>query len=315
MTFNQLRYVVILAQKRNFRAAADACLVSQPTLSVSIKKLEEELGTSLFERNSTDIEVTVAGLEVVERAKRIIEESELISQISKKSKDALDGAIRFGVIQTVAPSVLPSLIPELRGSAPKMPLYIHENSSEELIRRLKNGELDVVMMSLPVSESSLEVLPIYEEPFVVAIPDGHRWADQETISVDDFNSVTTILLPIGHCFRDQVLSSCPASYSVTGSPCDSEAPTLESVRHMVAGGVGVSILPRSSLGSSSYDEDLVRFKRFSDPAPSRVIGLVWRSSFSRVEAIDHLVESLMSCGIPGVNYIYDEIGNASEESH
>lgn len=307
MTLSELRYIVALARERHFGRAAEACFVSQPTLSVAVKKLEDELGVTLFERGKGEVTVTAIGEHIVAQAQRVLEEASAIKRIAQAHKDQLDGPLRLGVIYTVGPYLLPALIPTLHEQAPKMPLVIEENYTAELNRRLKHGELDAIIISLPFEERGVVTLPVYEEPFVVVLPTGHPWALRESIGVDELAEEHLLLLGAGHCFRDQVLNACPDCNRTAVSDSQIqravEGSSLETIRHMVASGMGITVLPCTAAGADRYRQRLLTVRRFEEPAPSRQVAIAWRSSFPRPKAIEALRHAIQACPLSCVRFI------------
>ena len=297
MTLTELRYVVAVARERHFGRAAEACFVSQPTLSVAVKKLEDELGVMLFERGPGEVSVTPAGQRVVEQAQRVLEESARIREIAAAQSDPLAGPLRLGAIYTIGPYLLPKLIPLLRRSAPTMQLHIQENFTHRLGEMLRNGEVDVILVALPFEAPGIETRAVYDEPFVVAVPKGHPWEGRKRVSSEELARESLLLLGEGHCFRDQVLELChrprersPISRTVEGG-------SLETIRQMVATGVGVTVLPATSVGAGG---DLVRIVPFARPAPVRRVCLAWRKSFPRPVAIEALRKAILACNLPQV---------------
>jgi len=292
MTLTELRYVVAVARERHFGHAAEACFVSQPTLSVAVKKLEEELGVALFERG-TEVTVTPAGQKIVAQAQRVLEEASRIKDLAAAGRDPLAGPLRLGAIYTIGPYLLPKLIPILRKTAPAMQLHIQENFTHRLGDALKNGEVDVILIALPFVEPGIETRALYDEPFFVAVPKGHAWETRKRITSDELMNESLLLLGEGHCFRDQVLEFCnaPRSRAIEGG-------SLETIRQMVAGGVGVTVLPATSINPNATDP-LIRILPLR-PEPSRRVGLAWRKSFPRPEAIEALRKSILATNLPRV---------------
>ena len=305
MTLNELRYIVAVARERHFGRAAEACFISQPTLSVAVKKLEEELGLSLFERRKGEVSVTPVGERIVAQAQRVLEEASGIRQIARQGQDQLDGPLRLGAIYTIGPYLFPHLIPQLAERAPKMPLIIEENYTASLAEKLKRGELDVIVISLPFDEPGVLTMPLYREPFVLLIPSSHPLNQKPDFKVSDLSTEDVLLLGAGHCFRDQVLQVCPDCKhrgAIDGSPSQTlEGGSLETIRYMVASGLGVTILPCSAAGADRFSERLLSIRRFDDDAPSRAVALAWRKSFPRPEAIDALRDAVLSCDMSCVN--------------
>lgn len=306
MTLNELRYVVALARERHFGRAAEACFVSQPTLSVAVKKLEEELDVILFERGKAEVGITPIGEQIVAQAQRVLEEAEALKRLAQIHKDQLEGPLRLGVIYTIGPYLLPPLIPTLHEVAPKMPLVIEENYTAELSRRLKQGELDAIVISLPFEERGIVTLSVYQEPFVAVLPAAHPWALRESLSLEDLAQERLLLLGSGHCFRDQVLSACPGCHRTSVSDSEMqrtvEGSSLETIRHMVASGMGVTVLPCTAAGADRYQQRLLTVRRFEDPAPSREVAIAWRTSFPRPKAIEALRQAILACPLSCVNF-------------
>ena len=251
MTLTELRYIVALARERHFGRAAEKCFVSQPTLSQAIRKLEDELGVALFERGG-EVALTPAGERVVAQAQRVLEEADAIREIAKQSRDPLAGPLKVGVIFTIGPYLLPRLIPVLHKRAPQMPLLIEENYTASLAERLKRGDIDVAIVALPFEEPGIAVAAVYDEDFVVAMPKEHAWASRRSLRADELVKESLLLLGTGHCFRDQVLNACPSLNRSSATPGSIqktvEGSSLETIRLMVASGLGLTVLPASRAG-------------------------------------------------------------------
>ena len=302
MTLTELRYIVAVARERHFGRAAHSCFVSQPTLSVAIKKLEEELGVQLFERGPGEVTVTPIGQRVVEQAQRVLEEAAHVKDIAQSAQDPLAGPLRLGAIYTIGPYLLPKLIPVLRKRAPTMQLLIQENYTHKLAEALKQGEADVIVVALPFAEPGVATRAVYDEPFVVALPQGHPLEKKKHISADELSRESLLLLGTGHCFRDQVLDLCS---TVRRGPRGALARTmeggsLETIRQMVAGGVGVTVLPATSMTANDAGSELIRMRPFARPVPDRRVVLAWRKSFPRPQAIEALRQAILECDLPQV---------------
>ncbi|PIE82778.1 MAG: LysR family transcriptional regulator [Candidatus Contendobacter odensis] len=299
MTLNELRYIVAVARERHFGRAAEACYISQPTLSVAVRKLEEELKIILFERAPGEVSVTPMGQRIIEQAQRVLEETAALQQIAAQKKHDLVGMLRLGVIYTIGPYLLPHLIPRLHRRAPQMPLQIVENYTATLSEQLRAGELDVLILSLPFEESGMLTLPVYEEPFVVLTPVGHPLEQMTTIDAPTLAQQDLLLLGAGHCFRDQVLQFCPEcrrlSVTLDNMQRTLEGSSLETIRLMVATGTGITVLPYTSVSGYAYPTDLLSIRPFVEPAPTRVVALVWRKSFPRQGTIQLLAEAIRAC--------------------
>jgi LysR family hydrogen peroxide-inducible transcriptional activator len=296
MTLTELKYVVALAQERHFGRAAQKCFVTQPTLSLALAKLEDELGVKLFERNKNEVLVTARGQAIVEQARRVLDEVGKISHMAKGSSDQLAGALRLGVIPTIGPYLLADLVPILRKRAPGMPLAIEENLTGNLAPMLREGELDVVIIALPFAVPGVKTRVVYEEPFSVVVPEGHPWESRKAVKPSELAGENLLVLNAGHCFRDQVLEACPGQ-SNTALPEGRAGSSLETIRNMVASGLGVSVLPSSAL-TARYASKLLRVVPFSSPVPSRKVALAWRASFDRPMAVDVLAESIQAIKTP-----------------
>jgi len=305
MTLTELRYVVAVARERHFGRAAEACFVSQPTLSVAIKKLEDELGTQIFERRTNDVTMTAAGELIVGQAQRTLDEAGRVKEIARQGKDPLSGPLRLGVIYTIGPYLLPALVRQLLKDAPQMPLLLSENFTVKLVDLLKNGEVDVAIMALPLPEAGLQLQPVYDEPFVIAVPRLHAWVKRKAIPSEDLKKETMLLLGAGHCFRDQVLEVCPElsrfSSSAEGIQKTFEGSSLETIRHMVGSGLGVTVLPMTSIPEKPPRDSLLAYIPFKPPAPDRRVVLAWRKSFTRTAAVEALRKAVLKCPLYGVS--------------
>lgn len=303
MTLTELRYIVTLARERHFGRAAEKCHVSQPTLSVALKKVEQRLGITLFERSSTEVRPTPLGEQIAWQAERVLEESARLDEIAGQGKDPLSGTLRLGVIFTIAPYLLPRLIPALHARAPHMPLYLHENFTVRLAEKLRRGELDVIIVADPFSEPGIVASPLYDEPFCVVLPSGHPLAKQKRLPPEAIAAENLLLLGQGNCFRDQVVQACPKLSEPGGMSGALEGSSLETVRHMVASGAGISVVPCSAAESWPQDEALIEYRHFVDPAPLRRVLLAWRVTFPRPQAIDAVREAIRGALPPGVRRV------------
>lgn len=305
MTLTELRYIVALARERHFGRAAEKCFVSQPTLSVAVKKLEDELGVTLFERGGSEITLTPVGARVVEQAQRVLEEAASIKNIAEQGKDELAAPLRFGTIYTIGPYLMPQLIPLLHKRAPRMTLVIQENFTHRLAELLKNGELDLVVLSLPFDEPGLVTQPLYDEPFRVLLPAQHPWSKKARIAATDLCRENLLLLSSGNCFREQVLQTCSGAERASneGMQHSLEGSSLETIRHMVASGTGITVLPTTAAEGRTVESRLTAVRPFAPPAPSRRVALVWRRSFPRPRAVEAARQAILSCKLPGVTML------------
>jgi LysR family hydrogen peroxide-inducible transcriptional activator len=302
MTLTELRYIVAVARERHFGRAAEACFVSQPTLSVAIKKLEEELDLKIFERGGSEVSVTPLGEEIVRQAQSVLDQAGAIKEIAKRGKDPLAGALRLGIIYTIGPYLLPELVKHTIELYPQMPLMLQENFTVKLLEMLRTGELDCAIMAEPFPDAGLATAQLYDEPFVVALPASHPLADRATISAEELKRETMLLLGTGHCFRDHVLEVCPEfarfSSDAEGIRRSFEGSSLETIKHMVASGMGVTVVPQLSVPREKSAH--LRFVPFSQPIPTRRVVLAWRRSFTRYEAIAALRNAIYACQLNGV---------------
>lgn len=303
MTLTELRYIVMLARERHFGHAAEKCHVSQPTLSVALKKVEQRHGVLLFERSSAEVRLTPIGQQVAAQAERVLEEFGKLKEIAAQGQDPLVGPLRLGVIYTIAPYLLPRLIPALHQRAPLMPMYLQENFTVSLAEQLRRGDLDVIVVALPFSEPGIVSLPVYDEPFRVALPAGHPLASQQAIEPDQVAAENLLLLGNGNCFRDQVVQACPHLSAPGGVEGAMEGSSLETVRHMVASGAGMSVVPASAAESWPQNDALLHLRPFTDPAPFRRVVIAWRATFPRPQAIDVLRAAILDAPPLGVNAV------------
>ncbi|ARV19054.1 Hydrogen peroxide-inducible genes activator [Curvibacter sp. AEP1-3] len=320
MTLTELKYIVAVARERHFGKAADACFVSQPTLSVAVKKLEEELDVKLFERSANEVTVTPLGEEIVRQAQSVLEQAANIKDIAKRGKDPLAGPLKLGVIYTIAPYLLPALVRQVITKSPQMPLVLQENFTVKLLEMLRTGEIDCAILAEPFPDTGLALAPLYDEPFFAAVPSSHALAQQASVTAEQLKSETMLLLGNGHCFRDHVLEVCPEfarfSSDAEGIRKSFEGSSLETIKHMVAAGMGITLVPRLSVpkevlepkkrgGEESFVKYLPVLDTRSDgsslPPPTRRVVLAWRRSFTRYEAIAALRNAIYSCELPGVS--------------
>lgn len=276
MTLRELQYLIALADHRNFRRAAEVCLVSQPTLSTQIRKLEEELGVALVERAPRKVMLTPAGRDAVERARRILNEVEQMKEGARRSRSAESGVLKLGVFPTLGPYLLPHVVPLLRARFPALELLLFEEKSANLVQRLNLGTLDAAFLALPVHDNHFHCEFLFEEPFLLAVPGSHSLAERDTLGVAELAGFNLMLLEEGHCLRDQALEVC----QLTGAREKSEfrATSLETLRQMVAAGVGITLLPMLATRNPVPPAQNIHLLAFSDSRPSRQIALLWRKT-------------------------------------
>lgn len=297
MTLAELQYMVTVAQERHFGRAAERVFVTQPALSLAIKKLEDNLGVTIFERRRNKVELTPLGEQIVHQAQRVLEEAERIKILAAQGKDQLNGLLRLGVIATVGPYILPDLVPLLTTRAPKMPLELEENLTLNLAGMLKSGKLDVLMIALPFDEPSILTIPLYDEPFKVLVPLGHSWQRKKLLDSRQLGSEKVLLPHAGHCFRQQVLDACP---ELSRSDAEGwQGNSLETIRQMVVSGLGITVMPCSALTPKHQNKRLIVID-MAKPVPGRRIGLAWRRGFTRPQVIDAVRQAVHALKVPGL---------------
>lgn len=319
MTLTELKYIVAVAREHHFGKAAEACHVSQPTLSVAIKKLEEKLDVKLFERNANEVTVTPLGSEIVRQAQVVLEQAAAIKEIAMRGKDPLVGPLRLGVIYTIGPYLLPDLVRQVIQRTPQMQLMLQENFTVKLLEQLRVGDIDAAILAEPFPDTNLALAPLYDEPFIGVVPVHHPLAVHDSVTTQDLKQENMLLLGNGHCFRDHVLEVCPEfshfSSNAEGIRKSFEGSSLETIRHMVASGMGVTLVPRLSVpvgalspearliepGSGTGDASYLRYLPFAGEPPVRRVVLAWRRSFTRYEAIAALRNAVYACELPGVH--------------
>ena len=317
MTLTELKYIVAVAREKHFGRAAEACYVSQPTLSVAVKKLEEELDVKLFERSASEVSVTPLGEEIVRQAQSVLEQAAAIKEIAKRGKDPLAGALTLGVIYTIGPYLLPDLVRQAIKRTPQMPLMLQENFTIKLLEMLRTGEIDCAILAEPFPDTGLAIAPLYDEPFMAALPSHHPLAQHQSVSAHELKGENMLLLGAGHCFRDHVLEVCPEfarfASNAEGIRKTFEGSSLETIKHMVAAGMGVTLVPRLAVPRDALqttarrrksDEPHICYRPIQESdgsaPPKRRVVLAWRRSFTRYEAIAALRNAIYACKLPGV---------------
>jgi LysR family hydrogen peroxide-inducible transcriptional activator len=290
LKLKDLRYLVAVADARHFGRAAEACFVSQPTLSAQLKKLEDYLGVQLIERQPKRVTLTEAGEQIVSRARRILEASDEVVTLARAHRDPLAGQLRLALLPTIGPYLLPHVAPLIRKQLPRLELLLFEHQTAPMLQRLHAGEVDLGILALPVDLDGLEARPLYDEPFNVAVPENHRLAKKSSVRTEDLKDETLLLLEDGHCLRDQALEVC--SRVNVHEKQNFRATSLETLRQMVATGAGITLLPELA-GKGAYGAARgVVIKPFTRPAPIRRIGAVWRKTSARLAAIDAVCKIL-----------------------
>jgi LysR family hydrogen peroxide-inducible transcriptional activator len=284
VNLKDLKYLVALADTGHFGRAAERTFVSQPTLSAQLKKLEQYLGVKLVERHPKNVQLTDVGRQIVARARRMLSEGDEIVALARHNADPLAGKLKVAFIPTIGPYLLPRVMQKIRKALPNLGLMLYEHQTEEVLRRLKEGEFDLGIIALPASDQEgLESRELYREAFTVALPNGHALAQRSTIKVADLKGQTLLLLEDGHCLRDQALEVC--SRVEVREAEDFRATSLETLRHMVVAGLGVTLLPELAVESPFGSQRGLTIRQFAKPAPTRTVGAVWRKSSTRATAI------------------------------
>ncbi len=290
MNFRALQYFVKLAELKHFSKAADACFVSQPTLSTQIRKLEEELGVSLVERAPRKIMLTPIGEDIAHRARHVLRDIEHIKDAARRSRDPQTGTIKLGIFPTLAPYLLPHVIPVIRQRYPELRIQLAEEKTDEILNMLDQGRLDAGLLALPVEEHGMEIEMLFEEPFVMAMPSSHPLSDKQSISLSDLEGTELLLLEEGHCLRQHALAVCKMAGA--HERVDFHATSMETLRQMVAANAGVTLMPVLSVKPPIASTENIALRPFNAPAPSRTIALVWRSSSPLGGFLRKLAESL-----------------------
>lgn len=276
MNLRDIHYLVALADHKHFGRAAAACFVSQPTLSTQIRKLEEELGVALVERTPRRVMLTPAGLDAVERARRIVAEVEQMKEAARREQDPESGAVRLGIFPTLGPYLLPHVVPQIRKRFPQLELLLVEEKSDVLLARLRDGRLDAAILALPLPDDQLHTELLFEEPFVLAVPKGHALASRGPLRMQDLDNERLLLLEDGHCLREQALEVCHLAGAHERG--EFRATSLETLRQMVAANVGLTLLPTLAVQPPVAQSPDIHLLPFQDPPPSRRIAMVWRRS-------------------------------------
>lgn len=290
MNLKDLKYLVALADTGHFGRAAERTFVSQPTLSAQLKKLEEYLGVKLVERQPKNVQLTDVGKQVVVRARRMLDEGDEIIALARNNTNPFAGKLKVGLIPTIGPYVLPRIMQKIRKTLPQLGLMLYEHQTEPLLKRLRDGEIDLGIMALPVAHDGLEIRNLYEEVFTVALPTSHPLAAKSSIRVQDLKGQTLLLLEDGHCLRDQALEVC-GRIDIREAE-DFRATSLETLRQMVIAGLGITLLPETAVEPPFGSQRGLAIRRFARPAPTRTVGAVWRKSSTRASAIGAVCDVL-----------------------
>jgi LysR family hydrogen peroxide-inducible transcriptional activator len=290
MNLRALQYFVKLADLRHFSKAADACFVSQPTLSTQIKKLEEELGVQLVERAPKMIMLTPVGEEIADRARLILSDIEQIRAVARRSSNPAEGVLRLGLFPTLAPYFLPHVVPSIRERYPDLLLQLAEEKTEVILHMLRRGQLDAGILALPVSDEGMEVEILFEEPFVLALPGGHPLTRRDEVSMLDLEGAELLLLEEGHCLRDHALEVC--ALADAHERVDFHATSMETLRQMVAADVGITLMPLLAVKPPIAATPNVVLRKFAEPVPNRTVAMIWRNSSALSGFLREFAESL-----------------------
>lgn len=290
MNLRDLRYLVALADLRHFGRAANYCHVSQPTLSTQIKKLEEELGVQLLERSPRQVMLTPAGSDITARARRVLAEVDQMRETARRTVDPEAGSVRFGIFPTLAPYLLPHVVPNIRKRFPRLELLLIEEKTEVILQMLREGRLDCAVLALPLHEDWLDVDFLFDEPFVLAVPAKHPLALHRNLQLNELSEQHLMLLEDGHCMREQALEVC--ALTGAGEKEGFRATSLETLRQMVAAGVGITLLPILSVKPPVASSPFIRLLPFKKPAPTRSLALVWRKSSAMSNFLKKMAEVL-----------------------
>lgn len=292
MNLKDLKYLLAIAEYRHFGKAAKACFVSQPTLSIQLKKLEQSLGVQLIERNQKRVLITAIGMRVVDQAKIVLHAISELEKLAKLAHDPFSAECRLGFIPSLGPYLLPHILPKIKQELPKLALYLFEDKTDNLLEQLNQGKLDAVILALPVPHKGMQVRRLFKEPFFLLIPENHPLRDKKVLHLQDLNQDHLLLLEEGHCLRDQALEVCRKKSNLI-EETNYRATSLETLRNMVASGAGITLLPLLALER----RPLIVNKAFAPPVPYRNIGILWRKNSALgpcCKKLADLIESTIS---------------------
>ena len=290
MNLRDLRYLIALADLRHFGRAAEYCHVSQPTLSTQIKKLEDELGVQLIERSPRQVMLTPVGCDIVTRARRVLAEVDQMRETARRTSDPEAGSVRFGIFPTLAPYLLPHVVPNIRARFPRLELLLVEEKTEVILHMLREGRLDCAVLALPLHEDWLDIEFLFDEPFILAVPATHPLATHRNLQLNELSEQHLLLLEDGHCLRDQALEVC--TLAGAGEKEGFRATSLETLRQMVAAGVGITLLPILAVKPPVAASEFIRLLPFKKPPPTRSLALVWRKSSAMSDFLKKMAEVL-----------------------
>lgn len=294
MTLQQLEYVVALNNHRHFVTAAGKCFVTQPTLTMQIKKLEDEIGIQLFDRSRTPLQPSKAGIGFIEKAKSIIREVKELKEMVSTEKESIEGEYSLAIIPTIAPYLLPGFLNIFTKKYPQTILRIRELQSHEIVAQLKNDELDLGILATPLLENVIREVPVYYEPFVLFLPQNHKLLEKEFVQGEEIRTEELLLLSEGHCFREQALEVCSYSGYRDQSAFQYESGSIETIKQMVAKGIGITLIPKLAILNET---DQKYSRHFAPPEPSREISIVTHKSFAKEKLID-IIHETMKASVP-----------------
>ena len=298
MNLRELEYLVALDEEQHFHRAAERCFVSQPTLSGQLKKLEEELGVLLVERNNRQVAMTQVGKAIAEQARKILAEAKAIKDMAQYFQDPNVGDLHVGIIPTIAPYLLPIIMPSLKKQFPKLKFWLYEYQTHQLLEKMQRAELDLLILALPVESHNFTELDLFREPFRLAINKTEKLAKQQMINMGDISKQEMLLLEEGHCLRGHILDACLLADISESSQF--QATSLETLRHMVGEGMGMTLIPELAVPGKTRKTDIVQYIEFSDPKPNRRIGMLYRKNSYREETfieISELIKSVLPVSI------------------
>ena len=292
MNIRDLEYLVAVDEERHFHRAAERCFVSQPTLSGQIKKLEQELGVLLVERNNRRVSITDAGQAVLIHARKVLDEINSIKDVANYFQDAMVGDVRVGIIPTIAPYLLPIIMPKLNKGFPKLKIWLYEYQTHVLLEKLQKSELDFLILALPIEKHDFKELDLFREPFRLAVTKGHSLGKKKQVNMGDIAQQELLLLEEGHCLREHILDVC--LLSDVKEQGQYHATSLETLRHMVGEGMGMTLMPELAVPAKRAKSDMVSYIEFSDPKPNRRIGMLYRKNSYREETFNNINELIRS---------------------
>jgi len=289
MTLQQFEYVVALDEYRHYVTAAEHCFVSQPNLTMQVKKLEEEIGVRIFDRDKKPLQPTVIGKEIIIRARQILRESKQLKEFVNHEKDAMEGEFTIGIIPTLAPYLLPHFLPLFIKENPKLHLKIQELQTDQIITQLENGIIDIGLLVTPLNESSIKEIPVFYEPFLLYLPENHRFLQEKLMLAEDLDPSEVLVLDEGHCFREQALAICKRAKYDSSIGFEYQSGSIEALKNLVKNGVGYTLVPELSVINELRS---VHIRRFTSPEPVREVSIVVHNSFIKESVVKRLKETI-----------------------